>query len=45
MEPKVEHLLAATEATQRRLRKSVDCYGDPLAEEGGVAELRKVGFG
>jgi hypothetical protein len=38
----VEHLISATEATQQRLRRSVDCYGDPLAEEGDVHDLRKV---
>lgn len=42
--PKHEHLIAATEATERRLLRSLDCYGDPLAEEGDVAELRKVCF-
>lgn len=43
MEPKVVHLLSFTEATGRRLRKTVDCFGDPLAEEGDAAELKKVG--
>lgn len=42
VEPRVEHLLSATQATAQRLRKSVDCYGDLLEEEGDAAELAKV---
>lgn len=42
VEPRWEHLIAFTEATSKRLHKTVDCFGDSWEEAGDVADFKRV---